>query len=243
MTFTMSEELPNIQIVFFASLRELVGQRLISIPHHSGMTVSVVKSLLSKEYLAAREQLAICLVAVNKEYADEGVLLEPGDEVSFFPPVSGGLENGSDQVVITPDSLDTNKVLTFITTPESGAACLFTGFVRQDTQRGYARTTERLEYEAYTPMAEAKMLQICNEIRERWPAVLKIYMVQRVGTLLPGEVTIAIGCSSRHRDEGIFEAARYGIDRMKEIVPVWKKEIGSAGEHWIEGHHHPKAGE
>jgi len=239
----MSETVNTISISFFASLRELIGQKSLSIPYHDGMTVADVKNLLCNEYLAAREQLAVCLVALNKEYTDENVLLKPGDEVSFFPPVSGGIGTSPDHVVITSDTLDVNHVLAFITTPESGAACLFTGFVRQDTQRGYARITDRLEYEAYTPMAEAKMLQICMEIRERWPAILKIYMVQRVGILFPGEVTIAIGCSSRHRDEGIFEAARYGIDRMKEIVPVWKKEIGPTGEQWIEGHHHPKAGE
>jgi len=63
--------------------------------------------------------------------------------------------------------------------------------------------------------------------------------VQRIGILHPMEITTAIGVSSGHRDEGAFEAAKYGINRLKEIVPVWKKEIGPAGEEWIEGHHHP----
>ena len=73
--------------------------------------------------------------------------------------------------------------------------------------------------------------------------VNKIFMAQRLGTLTPGEVTTAIGCSSSHRDEGIFEAARYGIDRMKEIVPVWKKEIGTEGWEWVEGNYKPFPGE
>jgi molybdopterin synthase catalytic subunit len=68
-------------------------------------------------------------------------------------------------------------------------------------------------------------------------------MVQRLGTLEPGAVTTVIGCSSGHRDEGIFEAARYGIDRMKEIVPVWKKEIGTNGSEWVEGKYKPGPGE
>jgi molybdopterin synthase catalytic subunit len=239
----MNDQTPTIQIHFFASLRELIGERAITVPLTPGEKIADIKNRLAEEYPAASLQLGVCLVAVNKEYADDNIVLCAEDEVSFFPPVSGGMDTENERVVITDESLDANHVIAYITTPESGAACVFTGFVRKDTRRGISRTTERLEYEAYTPMAEAKMLQICQEMRERWPAILKIYMVQRVGTLLPGEVTIAIGCSSRHRDEGIFEAARYGIDRMKEIVPVWKKEIGPDGEQWVEGHHHPKAGE
>jgi molybdopterin synthase catalytic subunit len=88
-------------------------------------------------------------------------------------------------------------------------------------------------------MAEAKMKQVAAEIRERWPAVQGIAIVQRVGRLNVGEFTVLIAVSAGHRDQGVFEAARYGIDRLKEIVPVWKKEIGPGGEQWVEGHYHP----
>jgi len=101
--------------------------------------------------------------------------------------------------------------------------------------------TERLEYEAYAPMAEAKLRQVAQEIRARWPSVEGIALVQRVGRLDAGTPTIIVACSAAHRDSGVFEAARYGIDRIKEIVPVWKKEVGPGGETWIEGHHTPGA--
>jgi molybdopterin synthase catalytic subunit len=101
----------------------------------------------------------------------------------------------------------------------------------------------RLEYEAYKPMAEAKMAQVADEIRARWPSVEGIVVVQRIGPLDPGTPTVLIACSAAHRDTGVFEAARYGIDRLKEIVPVWKKEIGPAGEVWIEGHYTPGQGD
>src|SRR6185436_4457525 len=99
--------------------------------------------------------------------------------------------------------------------------------------------TSRLEYGAYEPMAVAKMRQVAAEIREQWPLVQGIAIVQRVGALAVGEPTVLIACASAHRDQGCFEAARYGIDRLKEIVPVWKKEVGPDGTQWIEGPYKP----
>jgi molybdopterin synthase catalytic subunit len=92
-------------------------------------------------------------------------------------------------------------------------------------------------------MAEAKMRQIAAEIRSRWRDVEGIALVQRVGILKPGTISVGIACSSSHRDSGIFEAAHYGIDRLKEIVPIWKKEVSKDGEEWIEGEYIPHRGE
>jgi molybdopterin synthase catalytic subunit len=115
--------------------------------------------------------------------------------------------------------------------------------VRGVTRRGDPHQTICLEYEAYVPMAEAKMAQVAQEIRERWPTVEGIAIVQRTGRLDAGTPTVLIACTAAHRDTGVFEAARYGIDRLKEIVPVWKKEIGSDGEEWVEGEYQPKRGD
>jgi len=121
----------------------------------------------------------------------------------------------------------------------AGAVGVFTGIVRAETRRGQAHETQYLEYEAYQPMAEDKMRQVADEIRARWPLVEGIAIVQRTGRLDPGTPTVIIACSAPHRDMGVFEAARYGIDRLKEIVPVWKKEVGRMGETWVEGEYHP----
>jgi molybdopterin synthase catalytic subunit len=115
--------------------------------------------------------------------------------------------------------------------------------VRGQTSRGREFATEYLEYEAYRPMAEAKMKQVADEIRGRWPSVEGIAIVQRIGVLLPSTPTVLIACTAAHRDTGVFDAARYGIDRLKQIVPVWKKEVGPGGEVWVEGDYHPEAGE
>jgi MoaE-MoaD fusion protein len=141
--------------------------------------------------------------------------------------------------LITEDEFDFNSLLARITLPTTGAACFFTGMVRGLTLRDDPHATEYLEYEAYRPMAESKMRQVAVEIRERWPTVEGIVIAQRVGRLYPGTPTVLIACSAAHRDTGVFDAARYGIDRLKEIVPVWKKEFSPDGQQWVEGDYIP----
>lgn len=207
------------------------------------MRVADLRQILSGRFPLLDERLKNALVAVNQQYAEDDDLIQPGDEVAFFPPVSGGSDRQPTVFRITSEELNLNELLEQITLPTTGAACIFTGMVRGETRRGDAHQTIALEYEAYVPMAEAKMAQVAEEIRSRWPAVEGIAIVQRVGYLKPGTPTVMIACTASHRDTGVFEAARYGIDRLKEIVPIWKKEIMPNGEEWIEGKYHPKKGE
>ncbi|MEK6753767.1 MAG: molybdenum cofactor biosynthesis protein MoaE [Chloroflexota bacterium] len=144
---------------------------------------------------------------------------------------------------ITEDELDLNHLLEQITLSSTGASAIFTGMVRGTTSRDNPHETVYLEYEAYKPMAEAKMKQVADEIRERWDTIEGIAIVQRIGKLYPRTPTILIACTAAHRDTGVFDAARYGIDRLKEIVPVWKKEVGPNGEEWVEGDYNPQLGE
>lgn len=144
---------------------------------------------------------------------------------------------------ITEDEIDLNDLLARITLTSTGAAAIFTGMVRGRTTRDASHETEYLEYEAYVPMAEAKMKQVAEEIRERWTVVEGIAIVQRIGRLYPKTPTVLIACTAAHRDTGVFDAARYGIDRLKEIVPIWKKEVSPDGEYWVEGDYFPKSGE
>jgi MoaE-MoaD fusion protein len=139
-------------------------------------------------------------------------------------------------ISITEDEIDIDALLARVTLPTTGAAAMFSGMVRGSTARGAAHETLYLEYEAYRPMAEAVMHQIADEIRGRWPAVTGIAIVQRIGRLAPKTPTVLVVCTAAHRDTGVFEAARYGIDRLKEVVPVWKKEVSPDGDFWVEGH-------
>jgi molybdopterin synthase catalytic subunit len=158
--------------------------------------------------------------------------------VGVFPPVSGG---GPVTILrVTEDKLDLDELIEAISAPTTGAVCVFTGIVRARTERDRSFDTAYLEYEAYEPMAEQKLQQVADEIRERWSGVEGIAIVQRLGHLDPGTPTVLIACSAAHRDSGVFEAARYGIDRLKQIVPIWKKEVGPSGEAWVEGSYQPK---
>ena len=143
---------------------------------------------------------------------------------------------------ITEDEIDLNDLLAQATLNSTGAAAIFTGMVRGVTTRKDPHETTYLEYESYEPMAEAKMKQVADEIRARWNTIEGIVIVQRIGRLYPCTPTVLIACTAAHRDTGVFEAARYGIDRLKEIVPVWKKEIGPKGEEWVEGEYIPQVG-
>ena len=139
---------------------------------------------------------------------------------------------------ITEDEIDLNDLLVKITLTSTGAAAIFAGMVRGSTSRGEAHETEYLEYEAYVPMAEAKMKQVADEIRTKWPVVEGIAIVQRIGKLYPKTPTVLIACTAAHRDTGVFDAARYGIDRLKEIVPIWKKEYFEDGSVWADSEQH-----
>jgi molybdopterin synthase catalytic subunit len=204
--------------------------------------VAELKEQVARDYPGVRETLANLVVAVNQNYAFESDPVPDGAMVALFPPVSGG-GDGPTVLKVTQSPLDMDELVAQITLPTTGAACLFCGMVRGKTVRDDPHETAALEYEAYVPMAEAKMAQVADEIRARWPAVEGIAIVQRIGRLEVGTPTISIACTAGHRDSGVFEAARYGIDRLKEIVPIWKKEIGSNGETWIEGHYQPKKGD
>ncbi len=232
----------QITILLFATLKDRAHRGQLTLALDEGATVGDLKARLAAEVPDLAPALPTALVAINREFALQQDLLHAGDEVGLFPPVSGGSEPLT-IFRITNDQLDLDALVAAITLPTTGAACLFTGMVRGETSRAGdplgPHQTVRLEYEAYVPMAEAKMRQVADEIRARWPTVEGIAIVQRIGPLDPGTPTVLIACSAGHRDTGVFEATRYGIDRLKEIVPVWKKEIGPHGEQWVEGHYTP----
>jgi len=236
-----SDTIP-VTVLFFSHLKARVGAAKIALQMRPGDTVAELKQRLSHDYPELEPAMHTVIVSINREFAFDHEPLPDGAEIAIFPPVSGG--SGLPTIFkITHEALDLDALVAQITLNTTGAACVFTGMVRGETQRGDAHQTVLLEYEAYVPMAEAKMAQVAQEIRQRWPAVEGIVIVQRVGPLLPGTPTVLIACSAAHRDTGVFEAARYGIDRLKEIVPVWKKEVGPNGETWVEGEYHPRPGD
>ncbi|NWG15626.1 MAG: molybdopterin converting factor subunit 1 [Chloroflexi bacterium] len=230
----------RVNVLLFATLKDIIGQNRLSITLPDDATVEEVKHALAALYPALEAHIAVAVAAVNQEYAFASDAVRDGDEVAFFPPVSGGSGSYPEIFRLAGEPVSADELMAAVTIPATGAVCIFSGMVRGETARsGEQLKTEHLEYEAYEPMALAKMRQVAAEIRERWPLVQGIAIVQRVGRLEVGQNTILIACSSGHRDQGCFEAARYGIDRLKEIVPVWKKEVRLDGAAWVEGAYHP----
>ncbi|MGH2536472.1 MAG: molybdenum cofactor biosynthesis protein [Candidatus Promineifilaceae bacterium] len=232
----------QIEARLFASLKDGAGRPSIRLELAEPATVADLLAAAAEAYPRLRALLPSVLVAVNRAYAAADTPLAAGDEVALFPPVSGG--QGDDgrpaYFALTSKPVDLNAVQERLWRPDVGAIVTFSGRVRGQTRRGgLPAETRHLEYEAYQEMAHQKMAQIAAEIWQRWPLVKGIAIVQRVGKLEVGELTTLVACAAGHRDQGAFEAARFGIDRLKEIVPVWKKEVGSDHSVWIEGDYRP----
>jgi molybdopterin synthase catalytic subunit len=232
----------SLKVSFFASLKDKAGRPVFEFDTSGPITVRELKQEISRAFPEIDAVNDRILVAVNQEYRFDEEIIPEDAEIAVFPPVSGG-DAGPTICRIVATELDLNSLLGEITSPGIGAACIFTGIVRGRTQKGDFHETSSLEYEAYLPMAEAKLHQVAEEIRAFWPSIEGISIVQRVGLMEPCTPTVVVACSAAHRGTGVFEAARYGIDRLKEIVPIWKREIGPQGETWVEGSYIPGKGD
>lgn len=129
---------------------------------------------------------------------------------------------------ITEESISIESVIRQVSHPNAGAINTFIGTVREMTED---KRTLYLEYEAYVPMAEKKLAEIDEEIRTQWPQSL-VAITHRIGRLQISDAAVVIAVSSPHRDAA-FAASRYAIERIKEMVPIWKKEHWEDGEVWI----------
>jgi molybdopterin synthase catalytic subunit len=133
-------------------------------------------------------------------------------------------------ISLTHDPIDYDILTEKVRSNRSGAVCLFLGTVRELTGE---QVTVYLDYDAYPAMAEKKLKEIEQSTRERWP-VVEMAIVHRLGRLELGDISVAVAVSCPHRVHA-FEACRFAIDTVKELVPIWKKEYGPNGEFWVEG--------
>jgi molybdopterin synthase catalytic subunit len=233
----------NLKILFFAKLKELVGSSEIFLTLKNECTVSDLKNELLGKYPNLKEYLPIMIVSVNQNFAFDDEQIPDNAEIAFFPPVSGGNLDEDIFVDVAYDELDFNILVSKTIQNSTGAIVMFTGVIRGETKNSEHPNTSGLEYEAYIPMAKAKMLQVAEEIRSKWPTMQKIVIIQRIGYMNAGTPTVVVICTAAHRNTGIFDAAKYGIDRIKEVVPIWKKEISPDGDSWIEGDYIPEKGD
>ena len=219
----------TVDLRYFAAMREALGRssERLSVPR--GTTAGARLDRLVAEQPTLDRMRNVVMVMVNQSYASADTLLNDSDEVAFIPPVSGG---ATAYYRVQEESIDAREVESLVIDPGAGAVVTFSGTVRD---HGRGQSVSLLEYEAYAPAAERMMEQVGEEIAGRWP-VINVAMVHRTGALPVGEVSVVIAISSAHRDAA-FEASRYAIERLKDIVPIWKKEHYDDGAAWLGSEH------
>lgn len=217
----------NITIHYFAIMREHLGKSTETLDIPEGTTAGEIFQLAISDTprLAALERAV--MVMVNEEYVEPDHVLQPGDEVALIPPVSGG-DDAPKLFSVTDEELDRRALEKLVAGPDTGAVVTFAGTVR-DHSRG--RTVIALDYEAYPAAAEKMLARVGSEVADRWPEV-RIAISHRTGHLLPAEASVVIVTASPHR-ENAYAANAWAIARIKEIVPIWKKEWYEDGSSWI----------
>lgn len=215
----------RVTVRFFAAAREKAKRASLELDLDDGARVRDAVAALTAALPELGPLLPRLRIAVAEEFAALDDVLPPGAELALIPPVAGG-SGGLFRVQDAPLSLD--EVVRAVHAEAQGGLVTFTGAVRNHS---HGKTVTKLEYEAYGPMAEKKLAQIGGEAAEKWPGT-RVAVVHRVGTLAPGELAVVIAVSAPHRKEA-FRACEYVIDRLKEDVPIWKKEYASDGEVWV----------
>jgi molybdopterin synthase catalytic subunit/molybdopterin converting factor small subunit len=207
----------RVAVRLFAGLREQAGRGTREVELPAGAKVADVWPQLE-----LGDEPPGLLYAVNREYAPPGRELADGDEVALIPPVSGGAFRLSEQ------PLDLAGLVAEVADERVGAIATFLGTTRVQSR---GRTVLHLEYEAYEGMAEQVMADIAEELRGRYD-LYAIAMHHRVGRVGIGETSVAIAVSAVHRHEALA-ACHEAVDALKELVPLWKKEVYEGGEEWI----------
>src|SRR3984885_6174076 len=230
----------QVRVLFFGLLKDICGGAEARLDLPPGSTTGSVFDHYAAAFPRLRQMASSIVLARNQEFATTLEPLAEGDEVALLPPVSGGSrersplheikESEGHFFALTRDPIDPLAMESRILQGCDGAIVTFQGVVRNNTR---GRATLRLEYECYEAMAIRKMAEIGREIAGQY-AISRIAMVHRLGTMEIGEASVVIVVAAPHRKPA-FEAALEGINRLKRLVPVWKKEFFADGEVWVEG--------
>ena len=213
----------RVKVLFFGQLKDIAGRSEDAAEVQAGATLESLFDHYAAQFPRMRDLRPSIVIARNQQFAHSATPVSDGDEIAFLPPVSGG----SDREVfeLTREPIDTVAVRERVLTPEDGAVVVFEGVVRNNTK---GRATKFLDYECYEPMALKTMEQIGREIAGSH-AITSIAMVHRLGRMDISEISVLIVVTAPHRKPA-FEAALEGINRLKRLVPIWKKEFFADGE-------------
>ena len=227
----------HVQVLFFGQLKDIVGRSSDHAELPEGARMETLFARFASEHPRLREMAGSIAMARNQEFVTLDEPLADGDEVAFMPPVSGGsgpwLAHAEDAVsfyAITPDPLDPRALAERLQTGDDGAVITFEGVTRNNTK---GRVTRYLDYECYAPMALAKMREIGEDLLAK-TGIRAIGFIHRVGRLEIKEASVIIVVCSPHR-QAAYDASLEAINRLKKLVPIWKKEYFADGEVWVEG--------
>ena len=213
----------EVTVRLFAMLRERAGTREVTLSLPDGARVSDALAALGD---VAPPELPL-VMAVNREYARDDQVLDPGDELALIPPVSGGSGPSGGTLVwarVTSDELSLDALARRVVDPRAGAVVTF---------QGVTRAVDSLEYEAYQEMAEEKIAAIVAAAVESH-GLCAAAAEHRIGTVPLSEPSVAVAASAPHRGEA-FAGAREIIDRIKAEAPIWKQEVEGDERRWVEG--------
>lgn len=218
----------RIQILYFAFFRERIGldEEWLEVPESASITDAL--DLLCEKHAAIAAMRGKFRSALNQDMVDEKSKLSDGDELALIPPVAGGADPTPRHARILDSDLSLNRVVTSVSASGMGGIVTFIGQVR-DHNDGHE--VVRLEYEAYEDMAIKVMTRLCEEIELEIPGS-RLAVEHRIGSLGIGDAAVVIAAGAAHRAEA-FDACRALIDRLKEEVPIWKKELAPDGEEWL----------
>ena len=213
----------EVTVRLFAMLRERAGAREVTLSLPDGARVSDALAALGE---VAPPELPL-VMAVNREYARDDRVLDPGDELALIPPVSGGAAAGGGTLVwarVTAEELSLDALARRVIDPRAGAVVTFQGVTRE---------VDSLEYEAYAEMAEEKIAAIVAAAVDAH-GLCAAAAEHRTGTVPLSAPSVAVAASAPHRGEA-FAGAREIIDRIKAEAPIWKQEVEGDERRWVEG--------
>ena len=225
----------HVRVLFFGRLKDIVGKSEEDAELSEGARVEDLFARYSRSFPELAQFRASVAASVNQEFAEWRAPLSSGDEVAFLPPVSGGAvpagtAAAENLIALIRKPIETPEIIAQLKAPPDGAVVVFEGIVRDHSGN---RATLYLEYEAYEPMAIAKMREIGAQMRDKF-SIRRFAMIHRLGRLEIGETSVLVAVCSAHR-AAAFDACRFGIDTLKHTVPIWKKEFFRDGAVWAEG--------
>ena len=224
----------NVHVRLYATYREQAGRGSVDVALAGGGTVADLIDRLRADIPALTPSFKPHLIAVNDEFANPQYPLNDGDTVALYPPVSGGID-----VRVVLGQVDAREMADAVRRDYNGAIVTFEGTTRNETGGEHVLY---LEYEADRAMAEKVLRQVLQETAARF-GVPALAARHRIGRLDIGDVSLVVAAGAPHRLEA-FLAAQYAVDRIKHIVPVWKKEYFASGAVWVgaacEPEHHAR---